>query len=104
MLGGMDMKFNRILILLTFALVLVLAACGNDDESTDKTTDSGTETETATDTNTNTETDNAQGGELVIEVLSEADELDPHGSNDVPSSNVQRNLYVTLKQVISSRY
>lgn len=96
MLGGMDMKFNRILILLTFALVLVLAACGNDDESTDKTTDSGTETETATDTNTNTETDNAQGGELVIEVLSEAVELDPHGSNDVPSSNVQRNIFETL--------
>ena len=94
MSGGMNMKFNRILILLTFALIFVLAACSNDDAATDNTTDSGTETDVGTDTNTKPE--NTQGGELVIEVLSEAVELDPHGSNDVPSSNVQRNIFETL--------
>lgn len=90
------MKFNRIWLLLTFALILVLAACNNDEAATDKTTDSGTETDAGTDKNTNTDETTAQGGELVIEVLSEAVELDPHGSNDVPSANVQRNIFETL--------
>lgn len=85
------MKLKQILMLLTFSLILILAACNDDDTAT---TDDATDSNEQTDTNTDNAT--AQGGELVIEVLSEAVELDPHGSNDVPSANVQRNIFETL--------
>ncbi len=38
----------------------------------------------------------AGGGDLIIATLSDAVSLDPHGSNDVPSSNVAYNLYESL--------
>lgn len=83
------MKLNRFWLLLTLALVFVLAACSDNDTTTDKgSTDNGTDT--------GTEGVAQEGGELVIEVLSEAVELDPHGSNDIPSANLQRNIYETL--------
>ncbi|SDO51946.1 glutathione ABC transporter substrate-binding protein [Alkalicoccus daliensis] len=57
----------------------------------------------ADNTNTNNE---GEGGEasdedadpsnLVIATLSDANSLDPHGSNDVPSSAVQHNIFETL--------
>ncbi len=75
------MKGKKFLLLLVvFTLMLVLVACGGESEGTGDTTKETTST----------------GGELVLEVLSEAVELDPHGSNDVPSANVQRNIYETL--------
>lgn len=37
-----------------------------------------------------------EGGELVIANQSDAVSLDPAGSNDTPSSNVQANIYETL--------
>ncbi|WP_342558401.1 glutathione ABC transporter substrate-binding protein [Metasolibacillus sp. FSL K6-0083] len=88
------MKKNKFwLLLLVSALILVLAACGGND-------DKGKEAEKETDKEGGTtNTDNqgtVAGGELVLEVLSEAVELDPHGSNDVPSANVQSNIYETL--------
>lgn len=88
------MKLQKVWLLLLFSFILVLAACSNDENATDNAGDSNA----ATDNNegTNNETTAAQGGELVIEVLSEAIELDPHGSNDIPSSNVQRNIFETL--------
>lgn len=80
------MKNNRKLILL-FALTLVLsvflAACagGSDSKDSDKTDDkSGTDKENV-------------GGDLVIATLSDAATLDPHLSTDVPSANVQTNLF-----------
>ncbi|MEK4387419.1 glutathione ABC transporter substrate-binding protein [Solibacillus sp. FSL W7-1464] len=83
------------MLLLTFTLALVLAACAGGDDSEDTSTDSGdTGTETNTDSG-NTE-EAAAGGDLIIAELSDASSLDPHGSNDVPSSNVQSNLYETL--------
>ncbi|WPK13431.1 glutathione ABC transporter substrate-binding protein [Lysinibacillus louembei] len=85
------MKSNKLwLVLLISALIVVLAACGSDDKG--KETDK--EGDTASNDNENTET--VTGGNLVLEVLSEAVELDPHGSNDVPSNNVQANIYETL--------
>lgn len=89
------MKLKKVWLLLLFSIILILAACSNDENtSTDSSADSSVETDAANDTNT--ENTGAQGGELVIEVLSEAVELDPHGSNDVPSSNLQRNIFETL--------
>ena len=80
------------MLLLTFTLALVLAACGGDDK--EEATNSG-DTGTNTDSGTTEET-TAAGGDLIIAELSDASSLDPHGSNDVPSSNVQSNLYETL--------
>ena len=83
------------MLLLTFTLALVLAACagGDDSEDTSKSEDTGTETNTDSGTTTD---EAAAGGDLIIAELSDASSLDPHGSNDVPSSNVQSNLYETL--------
>lgn len=81
------------MMLLTFAMVLVLAACGGDDkDSSTKDTDSGDKT----DSGKTEDTPAAGGGDLIIAELSDAQSLDPHGSNDVQSSNVQSNLYETL--------
>lgn len=83
------------MLLLTFTLALVLAACAGGDDSEDTSKDSGdTGTETNTDSGTTEEV--AGGGDLIIAELSDASSLDPHGSNDVPSSNIQSNLYETL--------
>lgn len=81
------------MLLLTFTLALVLAACAGGDDS-EEATNSG-DTETNTDSG-KTEENTATGGDLIIAELSDASSLDPHGSNDVPSSNVQSNLYETL--------
>ncbi|WP_339214175.1 glutathione ABC transporter substrate-binding protein [Solibacillus sp. FSL W8-0372] len=82
------------MLLLTFTLALVLAACagGDDSEDTSKSEDTGTETNI----DSGTTDEAAAGGDLIIAELSDASSLDPHGSNDVPSSNVQSNLYETL--------
>lgn len=77
--------------MLVFALSFVLAACaGGSDSSTDdeKKDDTSKGEDTATET--------VEGGELVLAVLSDASSLDPAGSNDVPSSVVQANIYETL--------
>ena len=71
------------------AAALLLAACGTDDsDPVDGGTDPGEET--------GTDTEGAQGGDLVIGQLSDAVSLDPHGSNDTPSSNVAYNIYEAL--------
>ena len=80
------------LMLLTFVLTVVLAACNSDDEATDT---ESTDTDTSTIEETETETSTG-GGDLIIAELSDAKSLDPHGSNDVQSSNVQSNIYETL--------
>ena len=86
------MKFSKKslwMLLLTFALTLVLAACNSDDDggkSTDGSTDGGTDGGTET----------TAGGDLIIAELSDVQSLDPHGSNDVSSSNVQSNIFETL--------
>lgn len=85
------MKNNKLLLLLILsALVVVLAACGGDKgKETEKNGDKPSNNEGAT-------SGESTGGEVVLEVLSEAVELDPHGSNDVPSANVQHNIFETL--------
>lgn len=80
------------LMMLTFVLTFILAACNNDDESTDT---ESTDTDTSTTEDSETETSISEN-ELIIAELSDAQSLDPHGSNDVQSSNVQSNIYETL--------
>ncbi|GAF67152.1 ABC transporter substrate-binding protein [Bacillus sp. TS-2] len=78
-------------------LTAFLVACGgndNDSEPTDNGT--GDETEEGTEEGTEGAAEGAEGGELVIVQLSDAVALNPHGSNDTPSSNVAYNIYESL--------
>lgn len=72
------------------ALSFVLAACAGGSDSGDKDND-----KTDGDNGEATES-TVEGGDLVLAVLSDASSLDPAGSNDVPSSVVQANIYETL--------
>ncbi len=74
------------MLLLTFAFALVLAACNSDDDG-GKSTKGGTDDE---------KDSFVVGGDLIILENSDAKSMDPHGSNDVPSSNVQTNIFETL--------
>ena len=78
------------LLAILFTMSLVLAACagGSDSSDTDKDKDKNEDNESATETE--------GGGDLILAVLSDASSLDPAGSNDVPSSVVQANIFETL--------
>ena len=78
------------MLLLTFAFALLLAACNSDDDG-GSSTDGG---DGGTDGNDDTEV--VAGGDLIILENSDAKSMDPHGSNDVPSSNVQSSIFETL--------
>ncbi|AJD92443.1 glutathione-binding protein gsiB precursor [Jeotgalibacillus malaysiensis] len=81
--------------LLTLVLAMFLAACAGGSDDADSgdggsTDDGGSETEDGA------TAEGGSGGDLMLNVLSDASSLDPHGSNDVPSSNIQANIYETL--------
>lgn len=80
------------LVSLITALVLVLAACAGDGTPTEEPEDNG---ETEGDSEGTAEGGNG-GGDLVISIGADVVSLSPHGSNDVPSSNVGENIYETL--------
>lgn len=85
-----EMKFNRkinLFFILTIVLSLFLAACSGGTDL-DKDTDKETPDKEATE---GTTTDG--GGDLIIATLSDAKLLDPHLSTDVPSANIQTNLF-----------
>ncbi|GGK16980.1 glutathione ABC transporter substrate-binding protein [Caldalkalibacillus thermarum] len=85
------MKFNRKwlwLAVLVLTVGTVLAACGGGEEPAPEDTEGQGEGQAA-------ETP-AAGGDLKIAVMSDAVSLDPHGSNDNPSSNVTSQIYETL--------
>ncbi|KMJ56162.1 ABC transporter substrate-binding protein, partial [Bacillus sp. LL01] len=68
----------------SIAMALALVGCASEPSSNGNTTegvDEGVSNE---------------GGNLVVAVLSDATSLDPHTSSDVPSGNVQSNIYQTL--------
>lgn len=76
--------------MLVLALSFVLAACAGGSDSGDK---EGDKDSTAKGEDT---PEAVEGGELVLALLSDAKSLDPAGSNDVPSSVIQANIYETL--------
>lgn len=93
------MKNLKQMLFLGFVLILsfALAACTDDsevepDEGSGDSADSGGES--GGDGETGGE--GGQGGDLVISEMSDIVSLDPHGNNDVPSSNVRANVYDTL--------
>jgi peptide/nickel transport system substrate-binding protein len=73
---------NLICLLCLFLVILMLAACGQKPAPPPPGPAAPEEP--------------AKGGDLVIAVLSDIVSFDPHGSNDVPSSNVAYNLYESL--------
>lgn len=82
------MKSSRklsLLLVMTLILSLFLAACAGGSNETDE--DVSKEDGTA---NADTKDD---GGDLVIATISDAAKLDPHLSTDVPSANIQTNLF-----------
>ncbi|PYZ96041.1 glutathione ABC transporter substrate-binding protein [Alteribacter lacisalsi] len=86
------------------ALTLALVGCASepDDEGADTGDTGDTDTEDTGDADdTDDEGDDEEaageeGGELTVALGADIVSLDPHGSNDVPSSNVQVNIYETL--------
>ena len=69
-------------LIILFLMTIILAACarGGDEEGSD----------------TKDSSQSKAGGDLVLAVHSDATTLDPAGSNDVPSHNVQKNIFETL--------
>lgn len=84
---------KKSLLLLVFGLLLsvVLVACASEPDEGGNTDSSGDSDADAEET-----TEGAEGGELIIATLSDAVSLDPAGTNDVPSSNVQANIFESL--------
>ncbi|WP_042478870.1 glutathione ABC transporter substrate-binding protein [Bacillus ndiopicus] len=82
------------LLFLTLTLTLVLAACGSDKK--EEPNKGGTSNENEGTQTEGTETAAGGGGDLIIAENSDAQSLDPQGSNDVQSSNVQGNIFETL--------
>ncbi|SOC44495.1 glutathione ABC transporter substrate-binding protein [Salinicoccus kekensis] len=92
------MKNFRLLLMMAMVAVLsvVLVACADDSDvdpaaenGDDATTENGESTEDASG-------EASGGGDLVISEASDIVSLDPHGNNDVPSSNVRNNMYESL--------
>lgn len=73
------------LLVIGLLLTLALAACAG-----------GSENEGGTEQASGTGNETSEGGDLVLAVKSDATTLDPAGSNDVPSGNVQHNIFNTL--------
>ncbi|WP_164215196.1 glutathione ABC transporter substrate-binding protein [Virgibacillus sp. YIM 98842] len=69
------------------SIVFLLAACASEPEDTgsEETTDNGEEAVTE-----------GEGGDLIIAKGTDVVSLDPNGSNDISSYDVQRNIFETL--------
>ncbi|MCZ2259007.1 glutathione ABC transporter substrate-binding protein [Sporosarcina sp. G11-34] len=86
------MRVNRklsLLLVLTLVMSMFLAACagGSDNKDNSKKDDSKKE---------DGKTEEISGGDLVIATLSDAALLDPQRSTDVPSANLQTNIFEGL--------
>src|SRR5699024_2889468 len=77
-------------------MVLVMAACVGYGEPADETDEGKEGTEEDNNGEDNDESASASGGDLIISIGADVVSLSTHGSNDVPSSNVQENIYETL--------
>ncbi|WP_227940139.1 glutathione ABC transporter substrate-binding protein [Alkalihalobacillus deserti] len=80
----MEMSKNSFFFLMLLVLSVFIAACASEPDAPAEG-EAGEEV-----------TEGAEGGDLVIAQLSDAVAIDPHGSNDTPSSNVAYNIYESL--------
>ncbi|WP_139367516.1 glutathione ABC transporter substrate-binding protein [Bacillus alkalicellulosilyticus] len=88
-------KFHWLFVFM-LGIALVLVACSDDSAVTDDT-----EAPTENETNEDAEDDAVAGGSggdqgIIIAVSADLVSLDPHGNNDVPSTNVRSNIFETL--------
>ncbi|MGM8214903.1 glutathione ABC transporter substrate-binding protein [Bacillaceae bacterium W0354] len=96
------MKSNKLfwLFALMLSLMLVLAACAGDGTKDEPEKDGDDKSsETDKDDNKDEEENASEGSDedhVIIAMNSDIVDLDPHGQNDVPSSNVRSNIYDTL--------
>lgn len=92
------MKNYKLLLLLAMisVLTLALAACADDSEVDDQAAEDAETEGEAEGEGEDATADGGEGGDLVITEMSDIVSLDPHGQNDVPSSNVRSNIYETL--------
>ena len=92
------MKNFKLLFMMAMITVLsvVLVACADDsDVEPEADTEDGAATETE-EGSEDASGEGSGGGDLVISEAADIVSLDPHGNNDVPSSNVRNNIYETL--------
>ncbi|MBY7143157.1 glutathione ABC transporter substrate-binding protein [Virgibacillus sp. NKC19-3] len=75
-------KSKNSVLMLLLILGMVLAACASEPDDASDTTEEGGEGQ--------------NGGDLVITTASDAVSLDPTGANDVPSFDVQYNIFENL--------
>jgi peptide/nickel transport system substrate-binding protein len=94
---------KKAILLLAFALLLsmFLAACASEPDEDGGTADDADTGEEETDDADDAGDDEAgdgdgQGGDLIIANSADIVALDPAGSNDVPSSDVQENIFERL--------
>ncbi len=94
----MKLSSKHVLMLaLTLLLSIFLMACASEPGSED--TDNEAPKETNKEDEAADDDESSRGGELVIAKSSEVVSLDPAGSNDVPSSDVQANIYESLTKL-----
>ncbi|WP_147802632.1 glutathione ABC transporter substrate-binding protein [Alkalicoccus halolimnae] len=95
--------------LASVAVALAFTACASEPDNDGGTDNGAAPNNSAENAEGNNEApDNSEGGDgeatdedvdpdnLVIATLSDIESMDPHGSNDVPSSTVQTNVYESL--------
>ncbi|HLR60828.1 MAG TPA: glutathione ABC transporter substrate-binding protein [Lentibacillus sp.] len=87
------MRLNKLLWLFLLVLTLTLAACAGDGEPEGDANEGGGDT---SEEEGDGEAASESGGDLTIAIGADVVSLSAHGSNDVPSSNVQENIYETL--------
>lgn len=80
---------SSFLLFLVMAFALLLVACSGGDDSSDDSSNKDGATTDSSGEQTNTD---AAGGDLVLATLSDAANLDPHMSTDVPSASVLSNI------------
>ncbi|GAA0346632.1 glutathione ABC transporter substrate-binding protein [Oceanobacillus oncorhynchi subsp. oncorhynchi] len=77
-------KRNFLIAFLVFISIFI-TACASEPENTGESSAEG-----------DPASNKGEGGDLVIAKISDAVSLDPNGSNDIPSYDVQRNIFETL--------
>lgn len=108
-IGGNQMTVQKksfLLFVLTLLLSIALIACASEpgsddgeDDAKEEETDDGDASESEGDDDEEESSEISGDNELVIAKSAEAVSLDPAGSNDVPSSDVQENIYESLTQL-----
>lgn len=78
------------------AVSVMIAGCASEPDEGGADPNTGGNANDTSENNSEEAGTGEAGGDLVVAVLSDANSLDPHTANDVPSGNIQTNIYDTL--------